>query len=46
MLDFLDVFDAVPVGGKRRRSAFNALARMLGIGLIGLFFCLTIYALW
>ncbi|MBX7492544.1 hypothetical protein K3163_04910 [Qipengyuania sp. 1NDW9] len=46
MLDFLDVFDAVPAGGKRRRGRFNALGRLFGFALLLMFLVLTIYALW
>ena len=46
MLDFLDVFEAVPNRRKRRSSAFNALGRLVGLAFLLLFFCLTIYALW
>ena len=46
MLDFLDVFEAVPNRGRRRRGLFNALGRLLGMAFIALFLVLTIYALW
>lgn len=46
MFDFLDVFEAVPNGGKRRRGVFNALGRLIGFAFLLLFLCLTIYALW
>lgn len=46
MLDFLDVFEAVPNRGRRRRGVFNSLGRLLGLALIVMFLVLTIYALW
>lgn len=46
MLDFLNVFEAVPNRGRRRRGVFDALGRLLGMALIVLFLVLTLYALW
>lgn len=45
MLDFLDVFDASPASGGRRRRPIGMLTRWLCYGLIAVLFILTIMAL-